>query len=67
MNARELTTRLAALQKMINEKEPATGIITLLETLKEEVVPTEDLLRVSFFLVPLQRFFHTAHYKRDKG
>jgi hypothetical protein len=46
MDSRELSQRLAALQKMINEKEPAAGIITVLETLKKEVVPTEELLRV---------------------
>lgn len=34
---------------MIAEKEPAAGIITVLETLKKEVVPTEELLRVSSF------------------
>lgn len=32
---------------MIAEKEPAAGIITVLETLKKEVVPTEELLRTT--------------------
>lgn len=47
MDARELGQRLQALQKMINDKEPAGGIITVLETLKKEVVPTEELLRTT--------------------
>jgi len=52
MDARELTQRLQALQKAINEKEPGTNVVSILETLKKEVVPTEELLRVgSLFLV----------------
>jgi len=50
MDARELSQRLTALQKMLNDKEPPAGIITVLETLKKEVVPTEELLRVGSFM-----------------
>jgi transcription elongation factor S-II len=46
MDQRELDTRLKALQKAVAEKESATTIISILETLKKEVVPTEELLRV---------------------
>jgi transcription elongation factor S-II len=47
MDQRELDLRLKALQKVVAEKEPASNIISILETLKKEVVPTEELLRVS--------------------
>jgi hypothetical protein len=47
MDQRELDLRLKALQKAVAEKEPASNVISILETLKKEVVPTEELLRVS--------------------
>ena len=47
MDQRELSTRLQALQKAINDKEPAANVIAIMETLKKEVVPTEELLRAS--------------------
>ncbi len=47
MDQRELDTRLKALQKAVAEKESASTVISILETLKKEVVPTEELLRVS--------------------
>jgi hypothetical protein len=46
MDQRELDTRLKALQKSVAEKEPAANTINILETLKKDVVPTEELLRV---------------------
>lgn len=46
MDQRELETRLKALQKAVAEKEPAANIVSILETLKKEVNPTEELLRV---------------------
>jgi transcription elongation factor S-II len=46
MDQRELDTRLKALQKAVAEKETPSTIISILETLKKEVVPTEELLRV---------------------
>ena len=46
MDKRELETRLKALQKAAYEKESPSSLINILETLKSEVVPTEELLRV---------------------
>jgi len=46
MDQRELETRLKALQKAVNEKDSPTTIISILQTLQKEVVPTEELLRV---------------------
>lgn len=46
MNQNELKERLTALQKAVAEKDAPANIITMLETLKKEVVATEDLLRV---------------------
>ncbi|PBP24253.1 transcription elongation factor S-II, partial [Diplocarpon rosae] len=45
MEAKEVSTRVHALQKALAEKQPAAVIITMLETLKKDVVPTEELLR----------------------
>lgn len=47
MDQRELDSRLKALQKAVNEKEPVSNVVAILETLKKEVMPTEELLRVS--------------------
>jgi transcription elongation factor S-II len=46
MDQRELESRVKALQKAIAEKEPASNVITIMETLKNNVNPTEELLRV---------------------
>jgi hypothetical protein len=46
MDQRELETRLKALQKAVNEKDSPSTIISILQTLQKEVVPTEELLRV---------------------
>jgi len=47
MDQRELETRLKALQKAVGDKDSADNVISLLESLKKEVSPTEELLRVS--------------------
>jgi hypothetical protein len=46
MDQRELETRLKALQKAVNGKDSPSTIISILQTLQKEVVPTEELLRV---------------------
>lgn len=46
MDQRELETRLRALQKAVGEKDSAENVISILESLKKETSPTEDLLRV---------------------
>lgn len=64
MDARELKERLGALTKAVNDKEPASNIIPMLDTLKEEVVATEDLLRVCcyvFLVANLMRLQTLAH------
>lgn len=48
MDQRELDTTIKALQKAVGENLPAKDVITILETLKKDVVPTEELLRVRF-------------------
>ncbi|KAI6708127.1 hypothetical protein PZA11_004595 [Diplocarpon coronariae] len=45
MDAKEVSTRVHALQKAVAEKQPASVVITMLEALKKDVVPTEELLR----------------------
>ncbi|RAL59957.1 hypothetical protein DID88_000583 [Monilinia fructigena] len=47
MDQRELTSRVSALQKAINDKEPASNVITIMETLKRDVNATEELLRAT--------------------
>jgi transcription elongation factor S-II len=47
MDQRELDTRLKALQKAVNEKGSPSTIISILQTLQKEVVPTEELLRAT--------------------
>jgi hypothetical protein len=48
MDQRELDSRVKALQKAIAEKEPASNVITIMEMLKNNVTPTEELLRVCY-------------------
>ncbi|KAH8679936.1 transcription elongation factor S-II [Tricladium varicosporioides] len=47
MDQRELDSRLKALHKAVAEKDSASNVISILETLKKEVVPTEELLRAT--------------------
>lgn len=46
MDQRELDSRIKALQKAIAEKEPVQNVLTIMEMLKNNVNPTEELLRV---------------------
>lgn len=46
MDQRELESRVKALSKAVAEKEPASNIIAIMETLKKDVNATEELLRV---------------------
>lgn len=45
MDQRELKQHVDALQKALQAKEPSANIVSLLEKLKKEVEPTEELLR----------------------
>ncbi|KAH8813132.1 transcription elongation factor S-II [Xylogone sp. PMI_703] len=47
MDQRELETRIKALSKAVTDKEPASNVITILDTLKKEVHATEELLRAT--------------------
>lgn len=47
MDQRELESHVKALNKAITTQEPAANILTILQKLKQDVVPTEELLRVS--------------------
>jgi transcription elongation factor S-II len=46
MNQRELDSRVKALTKCVAANEPAENAIKLLETLKKDAAPTEEMLRV---------------------
>ncbi|KAG4432095.1 hypothetical protein IFR05_012424 [Cadophora sp. M221] len=47
MDAKEVVSRIQSLQRALAEKQPASVIINMLETLKKDVVPTEELLRTT--------------------
>ena len=46
MEARDIAARVKALNKATAAGEPAQNIMSILDALKKDVVPTEDLLRV---------------------
>ena len=46
MDTKEITILVKALSRAVAMREPAAGIITILEKLKDGVVATEDVLRV---------------------
>jgi transcription elongation factor S-II len=48
---RELTLRIRALNKAVTGDEPAPNIITILETIKKEAAPSEDIIRVGRCLI----------------
>ncbi|CAD6500062.1 BgTH12-04167 [Blumeria graminis f. sp. triticale] len=47
MDPREVDRNLRALQKAVADKEPASIVVNILEILKKEVLPTEELLRTT--------------------
>lgn len=47
MDRKEVLESLNMLQKAIAEKQPSGNVISILQNLKENVVATEELLRVS--------------------
>jgi transcription elongation factor S-II len=60
MDQREVETMINALQKALNEKEPVANVIVIMEKLKKDVAPTEDLLRVCSLTVYTRAFLMTA-------
>ena len=46
MDQREVEANIKALQKVLAEKDGVADVIAIMEKLKKEVIPTEDLLRV---------------------
>jgi transcription elongation factor S-II len=46
MDTKTLGGLINGLQKALNDKEPASNVIAILDRLKKEVEPTEELLRV---------------------
>jgi len=46
MDQRELDSRIKSLSKAISDKEPPANVLAIMETLKNDVVATEELLRV---------------------
>lgn len=61
MEQREVETRIKALSKAVADKEPASNVIAILDTLKKEVHATEELLRVC----PLLRIIRAASAVAD--
>ena len=55
MDQRELESRVKALTKSVNANEPPENAIKLLDTLKKEAHPTEEMLRVSRCALMLRR------------
>jgi hypothetical protein len=55
MQRKELEEQLEMLKTAIQEKQPPANVIGILKRLQMEVVPTEEILRVSSFFVPLSR------------
>jgi transcription elongation factor S-II len=47
MDERELNSRIKALNKAVTENEPPTSIMSILNGLKKEAAPSEEMLRVS--------------------
>ncbi|KAI6251389.1 Transcription elongation factor S-II [Erysiphe necator] len=47
MDLREVERNIKALQKAVTEKEPVSVTINILEILKKDVIPTEELLRTT--------------------
>lgn len=54
MDQRELEARVKALTKTVAANEAPENAIKLLETLKKEASPTEEMLRVSIFFASHQ-------------
>jgi len=52
MDQRELKQQVEALSKALQAKESSANIIVILEKMKKEVMPTEELLRVSLSSSP---------------
>ena len=52
MDQREVGSLVKALTKAVQEKQPSANIITILESLKNDVVATEELLRVCASCIP---------------
>lgn len=46
MEKREIEEQLEMLKKALAEKQPSENVIGILNKLKTDVVPTEDILRV---------------------
>lgn len=59
MQRKDIEEQLDLLKTAINEKQPSDNVINILTKLKAEVVPTEDILRVSpstLCMTALQRY-----------
>lgn len=53
MDQRELDQNVKALTKSVQANEPAENTLKLLETLKKDAQPTEEMLRVRYLRVVL--------------
>ncbi len=47
MDRKEVVETLGSLQKAVNEKQPSENVVNILTQLKDRVLATEELLRVS--------------------
>jgi hypothetical protein len=50
MDQRELDSSIRQLQKVVAANEPSSNALSILERLKKEASPTEEMLRVSLLM-----------------
>lgn len=55
MDQRELESRVKALTKVVAANEPPENALKLLETLKKDASPTEEMLRVGVLFISAHR------------
>ncbi len=63
MDQRELESRVKALTKVVAANEPPENALKLLESLKKDASPTEEMLRVRLILSP----FFAAVLQEQEG
>ena len=61
---RELAKRVKAITKAVSANEPSSVIIDIMETLRREAAPTEEMLRVSFPAPPIHLVWISHEFPR---
>lgn len=52
MNAKDVKTHVTNLERAVREKLPPSSVVDILSSLKNEVIATEQLLRVRLYQTP---------------